>query len=254
MTVVIIEDEDLAAERLTRFVKEYDASIEIKAYLDTVKGAVKYFEENGSPDLVLLDIELGDGKSFEIFREVEVSGNIIFVTAFNEYAIQAFKYNSIDYLLKPLVKEELYFALDKFKAHQNAKKPIDLTALIEQLQPQTDKEYKTRFLVKKGSRYFSIEAKNVAHVYTRERVHYLKTFDSADYIIENNLDELEQQLSPDTFFRVNRQFIVNYTSVKEVITWFDGKLKLIIHPESYEEIIISRLKAGDFKGWLGGSR
>jgi two-component system LytT family response regulator len=250
MTVVIIEDETLAAERLTRFVKEYDAGIEIKAYLDTVKGAVKYFEENGSPNLVLLDIELGDGKSFEIFKEVEVTSHIIFITAFNEYAIQAFKYNSIDYLLKPLVKEELFFALDKYKAQQNAIKPVDLTALIEQLQPKKDKEYKTRFLVKKGSRYFSIEAKDVAHVYTRERVHYIKTFDGADYIIENNLDELEQQLPPETFFRVNRQFIVNYKSFKEVITWFDGKLKLIIHPGSYEEIIISRLKAGDFKNWL----
>ncbi|OQP65923.1 hypothetical protein A3860_15135 [Niastella vici] len=250
MTVVIIEDEALAAERLTRFVKEYDAGIEIKAWLDTVKGAVKYFDENGSPDLVLLDIELGDGKSFEIFKEVEVTSHIIFVTAFNEYAIQAFKYNSVDYLLKPLVKEELYFALDKYKSQANAIKPVDLTALIEQLQPKAEKEYKTRFLVKKGSRYFSIEAKNVAHVYTRERVHYIKTFDGADYIIENNLDVLEQQLSPETFFRVNRQFIVNYTSVKEVITWFDGKLKLIIKPDPFEEIIISRLKAGDFKNWL----
>jgi len=250
MTVVIIEDETLAAERLTRFIKEYDAGIEIKAYLDTVKGAVKYFEENGSPDLLLLDIELGDGKSFEIFKEVEVTSHIIFVTAFNEYAIQAFKYNSVDYLLKPLVKEELYFALDKYKSQANAIKPVDLTALIEQLQPKAEKEYKTRFLVKKGSRYFSIEAKNVAHVYTRERVHYLKTFDGADYIIENNLDVLEQQLSPETFFRVNRQFIVNYASVKEVITWFDGKLKLIIKPDPFEEIIISRLKAGDFKNWL----
>lgn len=250
MTVVIIEDEALAAERLTRFVKEYDASIEIKAYLDTVKGAVAYFEENGSPDLVLLDIELGDGKSFEIFSEVEVTSHIIFITAFNDYAIQAFKYNSIDYLLKPLVKEELSFALDKYKARQNALMPVDLTALLEQLQPRAHKEYKTRFLVKKGSRFFSIEAKNVAHLYTRERVHYIKTFDGADYIIENNLDELEQQLSPETFFRVNRQFIVNYASFKEVITWFDGKLKLIIHPESYEEIVISRLKAGSFKEWL----
>jgi DNA-binding LytR/AlgR family response regulator len=250
MTVVIIEDETLAAERLTRFVKEYDAGIEIKAYLDTIKGAVAWFEENGSPDLVLLDIELGDGKSFDIFKEVEVKSHIIFVTAFNEYAIQAFKYNSIDYLLKPLVKEELFFALDKYKAHTSSIKPVDLTALIEQLQPKTEKDFKTRFLVKKGSRFFSIEAKNVAHVYTRERVHYIKTFDGADYIIENNLDVLEQQLPPDTFFRVNRQFIVNYTSVKEVITWFDGKLKLIINPASYEEIIISRLKAGDFKDWL----
>jgi two-component system, LytTR family, response regulator len=250
MTVVIIEDEALAAERLSRFVKEYDASIEIKAHLDTVKSAVAYFEANGSPDLVLLDIELGDGKSFDIFKEVEVTSHIIFVTAFNEYAIQAFKYNSVDYLLKPLVKEELFFALNKYKAQTSALQPVDLTALIDQLQPKTEKDYKTRFLVKKGSRFFSIETKNVAHVYTKERVHYIKTFDGADYIIESNLDVLEQQLSPDDFFRVNRQFIVNYTSVKEVITWFDGKLKLIIHPASYEEIIISRLKAGDFKNWL----
>ncbi|WP_207514690.1 LytR/AlgR family response regulator transcription factor [Longitalea luteola] len=250
MTVVIIEDEALAAERLSRFVKEYDAAIEIKACLDTVRSAVAWFEEKGSPDLILLDIELGDGKSFEIFKEVEVTSHIIFVTAFNEYAIQAFKYNSIDYLLKPLVKEELFFALDKYKAQTSNSKPVDLTALIEQLQPKAEKEYKSRFLVKKGSRYFSIEAANVAHIYTRERVHYIKTFDGVDYIIENNLDVLEEQLSPAIFFRVNRQFIVNYTSVKEVITWFDGKLKLMIHPAPYEEIIISRLKAGDFKNWL----
>jgi DNA-binding LytR/AlgR family response regulator len=251
MNVVIVEDEALAAQRLTRFVKEYDATIQIKAYLDTVQGAVDYFQNYPSPDLIFLDIELGDGKSFDIFKEVEVKSHIIFATAFNEYAIQAFKYNSIDYLLKPLRKEDLYFALDKYKAQTAAtKQVVDLTALIAQLQPPAPKEYKSRFLVKKGSRYFSIEAKEVAHVYTRERVHYIKTLDGTDYIIENNLDELEQQLSPETFFRVNRQFIVNYSTVKEVITWFDGKLKLIIQPASYEEIIISRLKAGEFKNWL----
>src|SRR4051794_37154174 len=152
MDVVIIEDEPLAVERVVKLLGEYDSQIEIKAVLDTVEAAVIYFEAHQSPELIFLDIELGDGKSFDIFTQVAVKSFIIFITAFNDYAIQAFKYNSIDYLLKPVKKEDLYFALDKYKVQASVQRQVvDLTALINQLQPKQAKEYKSRFLVKRGN-------------------------------------------------------------------------------------------------------
>ncbi|ULQ55944.1 LytTR family DNA-binding domain-containing protein [Flavihumibacter rivuli] len=251
LNIVIVEDEAPAAERLIKMLKEYDPAMQVQARLDTVQSAVDWFSQHGSPDLVFLDIELGDGRSFEIFSRIQINSYIIFVTAFNEYAIQAFKYNSVDYLLKPLKKNELHYALDKFRNMSGASQPtVDLAALLDNLQPKGNKVYKNRFLVKKGTRYFSIEAKEVAHVYTRDRVHFIKTKDGTDYIIDNNLDELEEQLSPDHFFRVNRQFIVNYDTIQEVHAWFDGKLKIMVKPTPFEDIVISRLKAGDFKEWL----
>lgn len=251
MHVVIIEDEALAVDRLAKLLYEYNTQVEIKAVLDTVEASVEYFKNNPSPQLIFLDIELGDGKSFEIFTQVQVKSYIIFVTAFNEYAIQAFKYNSIDYLLKPLRKEDLEFALRKYEAQTSATSPpIDLTSLIQQLQPKQTMEYKSRFLVKRGSRFSSVEAKDVAHIYTRDRVHFIKTKEGTDYIIDNNLDELEAQLSPEMFFRANRQFILNYSTITDVISWFDNKLKIVLKPASYEEIIVSRLKASEFKRWL----
>lgn len=251
MEVVIIEDEAWAVDRLANLLHEYDPHTEIKAVLDTVQGAVAYFQSHPSPPLIFLDIELGDGKSFDIFSQAEINSYIIFVTAFDEYALQAFKYNSIDYLLKPVKKEDLHFAVDKYKA-QNTRRlsSADLGQLVKQLQPGRSKEYKTRFLVKRGSHFSSVETKDVAHVYTAGRVHFIKTKEGKDYLIEYNLDELEDQLPPEMFFRANRQFILNYSTIVDVISWFDGKLKVVVKPASNEEIIVSRLKAGEFKNWL----
>lgn len=250
MKIVIIEDEQLAVDRFKQVLSEIE-SVEVLKVLDTVASSVSYLQTAPPADLLFMDIQLGDGKSFEILDEVEVRCPVIFITAFDEFAIQAFKYNSIDYLLKPVKKADLEFAIEKYK---NTRKELfdykGLAGIMSQFK-QEGREYKTRFLVKKGTRFFSINAADVAHVYTRERVQYIKTFDGKDYILDTNLDELEKQLNPRDFFRVNRQFIVNHSAVEQALAWFDGKMKLLIAPPSYEDIVISRLRANEFKKWLG---
>ena len=251
MKVLIVEDEKFAAQRLVSLLEQQPEHLEVVAILDTVASSVEYINENPLPDLVFMDIQLGDGKSFEIFKKTKIKCPVIFTTAFDEYAIQAFKYNSIDYLLKPLKKEELHFAINKYKrqAVQVAITP-DISEMLEFFKEQK-KEYRTRFLVRSGTRLFSFRANEIAFFYTKERLHYIKTFNGEDFILENNLDELETQLDPSLFFRVNRQFIVNYQCIDKVYAWFDGKIKLSVNPVSYEDIVISRLKANDFKCWLG---
>lgn len=251
MKALIIEDESPASERLIRMLKSVDDTIEIIDQLDTVERSVQYLKNNEHPDLIFLDIELGDGQSFDIFKKIKVKSHIIFITAFEEFAMKAFKYNSIDYLLKPLKKVELEFALEKYKAqHSLSKQQFDFSKILEELKG-VPRNFRTRFLIKKGTRFLPVNAEEVAFFYTKDRLHWIKTKDDADHIIENNLDELEEQLDPEKFHRVNRQFIISYTAIDKVHALFDGKLKLTARPVSYEDIIISRLRAGDFKKWLG---
>ncbi len=251
MKALIIEDEMPASDRLLRMLKEVDYPIEVVEQLDTIERSITYLKNNEQPDLIFLDIELGDGQSFDIFKRIPVKSYIIFITAFDEFTLKAFKLNSIDYLLKPLKKNELEFALEKFSnQHTVGQQPVDFLPLVEGLKVK-EPAYKNRILVKKGTRLLSVKVESIAFFYTRNRVHWLKTIDDTDYIIENNLDELESQLDPEKFHRVNRQFIINYDSIDKVNLWFDGKIKLIVKPSSPEEIIISRLRANEFKKWLG---
>lgn len=249
MNALIIEDESLAADRLIKMLHKEDEAINVLAVLDTVEKSIAYLREHPAPDVIFLDIELGDGKSFDIFEAINISAHIIFITAFDEYAIRAFKYNSIDYLLKPLKKTDLAAALTKFRQYYTLSgADIDMSAIVKALRK---KEYKTRFLIATGTKLYSINIADVAFVYTRERQHFLKTFSGGDYPVDNNLDELETQLNPEHFFRVNRQFIINHAAIDQVFAWFDGKIKLQVKPVAYEDIIISRLRATDFKKWLG---
>lgn len=248
MNVLIVEDEKLAAERLSKLVTREDESLSVVAIVDTVSKAIDYLKNNPEPDLILLDIELGDGKSFDIFEKVDVQSHIIFITAFDEYALKAFKYNSIDYLLKPLKKKDFTAALEKFKQYHAAKaNRNNISPVIRDLH---HKNFKTRFLVRQASRLVSVPVTEVAYAYTRERYHYIKTTGNLDFPIDNNLDELEEQLDPARFFRVNRQFVISYEAIDQVFSWFDSKVKLTVKPEAYEDIIISRLKANEFKKWL----
>jgi two-component system LytT family response regulator len=237
MTALIVEDEPLAAEKLIKMLSAEDESIQVTGPLDTVEKAVSYLKENPAPDIIFLDME------------VEVNSHIIFITAFDEYALRAFKYNSIDYLLKPLKRKDLSFALDKFRQHFSfTQSKSEIAGIIRQLQ---QKEYRSRFLLRQGTRLFSVHTNEVAIAYTRERLHYIRTFSDAHYLIDNNLDELEEQLDPEKFFRVNRQFIVSFNAIDQAYAWFDGKIKLMVKPAAYEDIIISRLRANDFKKWMG---
>jgi len=248
MTALIIEDEKLAAEKLERMLAGEDSTIRLTGVLDTVKRSVEWLQNNSHPDLILLDIHLGDGKSFEIFEKIDVKSYIIFITAYDEYAIKAFKYNSIDYLLKPLKKKDFSFAMEKFrKQASSGAAAANISPVINEI---NTKSYKNRFLVKQANLLISKPASEIAFAYTRERNHYIKTTSGIDYMIDNNLEELEEQLDPNDFFRVNRQFIVRYSAIDQVFPWFDNKIKLTVKPLAYEDIIISRLKATEFKKWL----
>ena len=252
MKVLVIEDEQIAASRLVDMLRELDREIEVVKILDSVESSIEFFESSTEIDLVLMDIELGDGRSFDIFEEVSIDTPIIFITAYQEHALAAFKQNSIDYLLKPLHRTELEIAISKFKKFHNKPVAMDRKLLdILKGNHASDIAFKKRFLAKLGTRLISIPVENIAYFYTKEKFQYIKTTNDEDLIIDKPLDDIESELDKDSFFRANRQFILNYNHIEKVHAWFSGKLKVQVQPASYEEIIISRLKATDFKKWLG---
>jgi DNA-binding LytR/AlgR family response regulator len=200
-----------------------------------------------------MDIELSDGQSFSIFDQVTVTSPVIFTTSYDEYAIRAFKVNSIDYLLKPVKLEDLQAAIEKFR-NLGKHLPPGPAAGIEQLLRELrrpEKEYRERFLVKSGQRYFSIDVDDIAYFYYRNRVTFLKTWKKDTYYIDYILDELEEMLSPKSFFRANRQYLLHIKSIKDIHNYFNNKLKLTVNPAAEEEILVSREKAMEFKNWMG---
>ncbi len=252
MKVLVIEDEQIAASRLVEMLRDLDRDIEVVKILDSVESSIEFFDSDPSVDLVFMDIELGDGRSFDIFEEVEIETPIIFITAYQEHALTAFKQNSIDYLLKPLHRAELETAINKYKKYHSKPVTIDKNLLeILKGNKTVEPSVKKRFLAKLGTRLISIPVENIAYFYTKEKFQYIKTIQDEDLIIDKPLDDIESELDKDSFFRANRQFILNYNNIEKVHAWFSGKLKVQVQPVSYEEIIISRLKATDFKKWLG---
>ncbi|AXY74964.1 DNA-binding response regulator [Paraflavitalea soli] len=255
MKVVIIEDEEIATRHLKTMLKEIDPDIEIVAALDSIESSIHFFSKASLLDLVLVDIELGDGQSFDIFTKVNVEAPIIFTTAYQEHVLKAFKLNSIDYLLKPVNKEELTSAILKYKKiHARPKQPFheyDLSSISKGKAEAREGIFKTRYLAKNGTRLISIAQQDIAYFYTKDRLQYIKTKGNDDYVIDKRLDEIETEIDAQVFFRANRQFIINYENIEKVHTWFSGKLKVQVKPLSYEEIIVGRLKANDFKKWLG---
>jgi len=252
MQVAIIEDESVARQHLQSMLTEIDSNITIAVTLDSIEASVKYFESNPGIDLVFMDIELGDGQSFDIFKSVSIESPIIFITAYQEHALKAFKLNSVDYLLKPVDKNELSGAISKYrKLHVAQKRKLhdNILSLLDKV--ENFGQGRSRYLAKSGTRLISVLTEDISYFYTKERLQFIKTIKGEDYIIDKRLDEIETELDPKTFFRVNRQFILNYNSIHKVHTWFSGKLKVAVQPEAYEEIIISRLKAAEFKKWLG---
>lgn len=253
MKVVIIEDEEIAAERLTALIKRYDASIEVTEIIDSVKNAVKYLSSNPFPDLMFVDIHLGDGLSFQIFEDVKVNTPIIFTTAFDEYAIQAFKLKSIDYLLKPVRQEELNSAIDKYKNWNmdGPKQELGLTALYELVQKKIP-EYKNRFSITIGQKLKTIGIDEAAYFYAEGNIVYLVTKANQQYPVDFTLESLCKQLNPNDFFRINRQYIVKLGSIENVHIYPKSKLKLSLFPAVKDEIFVSVDKVVKFKEWLEG--
>lgn len=246
MRVIIIEDEEVAARTVRRMINEYDSEIDILCTLKSISSVVKWFSNNAAPDLIFMDIQLSDGKCFEIFSQIEISTPVIFTTAFDEYAIKAFEINSIHYLLKPISQEKLTKAIDKYKKVDQLKPGnIDIYKFIE----ASMNKYKDRFLVKLGQQLIPIEISEISY-FIKDELVYLVTSDNRKYPINYSLDELERILNPSNFFRINRQFITRVSAIKKIHQHFKGRLKIELYPATDTEIIISQEKVAPFKDFM----
>ena len=250
MTTIIIEDEKPAARRLSRLLEELD--VEVSNMLHSVEEAINWFRNNEHPDLIFLDIQLSDGLSFEIFDEVEVKSSIIFTTAYDEYALQAFKLNSIDYLLKPIDDEELEVAVKKFRALKPTlrKLALDFEDIKKLLVNPIEREYKKRFTVRVGQHLKIINADEVESFYSENKGTYAATTDGRNYLLDTTLENLEMELDPKIFFRVSRKFYVNVNHIKDIISYTNSRLQIKLNHFSEQEIIVSRERVRDFKLWL----
>ncbi len=248
MKVLIIEDESAAANRLAKLIQEIDPSIEVVEQLDSIESSVNWLEKHGAPDLLFMDIHLADGSSFEIFRFVKLDKPVIFTTAYDEYALQAFKVNAIDYLLKPLKKSELEQAINKYR---NLQKPAEMNyqALANSL--QSDK-YNFRFLIRFGQNIKVVEFRDAAYFYTEDKITFIVTKEGKRYPVEPSLEKLEEMADPRAFFRINRQFIINIESIKEMYAYSKSRVKLKLDPPTDKETIVSTERSPVFKKWLVG--
>ncbi len=253
MKIVIIEDEYPAAERLEKLLKKLNPKIEIVAVLDSVASARKWFREPEQTDLILSDIQLSDGLSFQIFEEYPTHSPVIFITSYDEYAIKAFRVKSIDYLLKPIKLPELAEAIRKYEQLRDEFSPKSYARKLEILLDSLDiarRPYKTRFLVKNAGQLLPLSQESVAYFYSANDITCLIGTDGQQYLADYKLEELEALLDPILFFRLNRQFIVKISAVQKVHAYFNGKLKVNLTPASTQEAVVSREKAPAFKAWL----
>jgi two-component system response regulator LytT len=257
MDVLVIEDEELAVRKLTKLMKDVDNSIRIVGTAASVRASVQWLQNNATPDLILMDIELADGQSFEIFEQTPVESPVIFTTSYDEYALRAFKVNSIDYLLKPIKRHELEASLEKHRKLRNPAEPetggkMAIDALVQQLRQQIQPaEYRKRFLVKHLSQWMPVEVADIAYFYSEEGVSLFRTRTNQKFSVDYTLDELEAMLDPLQFFRANRQFIVDINCVQQIHPYFNNKLKLTLKPAPEEEVLVSRERATEFKKWMG---
>ena len=251
MKVVIVEDEIAASENLTYILNSIDPSIEVLKVLDSVKSAVAYFIEHTEAELIFMDIHLADGISFEIFEKVTINAPVIFTTAYDQYAIQAFKVNSVDYLLKPIDEEELSQAIEKFKKTVNIEKPLNnqIEGMLAFLQTN-NKTYKASYLVQKRDELIPVRTKDIAYFYIDTGVVKAITFSNESYILNKKLEDIEEELNPKDFHRVNRQFILNRNAVTTINFYFNSKLIINVTPSFNERIVASKAKASDVKNWL----
>jgi DNA-binding LytR/AlgR family response regulator len=250
MNILLIEDERPAAIRLRQLVLELLPDAKIFGNLDSITAAVDWLQSNSAPDLIFCDIQLADGLSFEIFERVKVSSPIIFTTAFDQYAIKAFKLNSVDYLLKPIDPKELANAIEKFY-DLKIRSGIDLGQIKELLQPQ-QKDYKSRFMVKIGEKIQSVLTSETAFFYSEERITFLQTLEGKKYILDYTLDQLEEMLDPKQFFRLNRKYIASFGAITEIHTYSNSRLKIKLSDCADNDILVSREKVGALKEWLDG--
>lgn len=253
MKILIIEDEQLAADKLIKLIHQCDPGIEILDQLETIEDSVEWFANQAAPDLLFLDIHLADGLSFEIFEQVSVQCPIIFTTAYDQYAIRAFKTKSIDYLLKPVKLSDLKQALEKYKdlfGQQNTPDFSEEMHALATLIQGKEKIYKSRFLVKVGNVIKTIPVEEIAYFFFEDRTTLLMTKNKHKYPVKHTLDELEEILDPHQFNRANRQFIISIDAIQKIHPWFKGRLKLDLTPSQSIDLVVSSEKTKQFKEWL----
>ena len=250
MKILIIEDEPRAASSLEKIIKELKGDAEIIAKCQSIASAVKQLSEHAAPDLIFMDIQLADGLSFEIFKQVDVISPVVFCTAFDEYSIQAFKQNGIDYILKPFSLEDIESALDKVEQLSNFYKDKgqpDFSALIARLNAPAGK---SSFLVFQAQKYITIPTDNIAFFCVKNSATCIMTMDQKEYVINQSLDQVADQVDPIQFFRMNRQYLVNFKAIKQVEPFFMRKLYVMLHFDTKEKILVNKEKAPRLLGWM----
>ena len=250
MNIIIIEDEKPAARLLQRKVEKLN--LKVNTLLHSVEESIEWFSKNEHPDLIFLDIQLSDGLSFEIFEKVDIRSAVIFTTAYDEYALKAFKLNSIDYLLKPIDEDDLEIAVDKYKSRVQKSEALqlDFEQIRRMLSNPVEKAYKSRFTVKIGQHLKVIATEEIECFYSENKGTYIHTTENRDYLIDTTLEVLENEMNPKDFFRVSRKFIVPLKSIKEIVLYSNSRLKVILPTYKGDEVIVSREKVGDFKDWI----
>ena len=249
MKVIIIEYEKPSARRLQRMLKTLD--IEAQTMLHSVEDAIRWFELNEHPDLIFLDIQLSDGLSFEIFEAVEIKSAVIFTTAYDEYALQAFKLNSIDYLLKPIDTEELSLSVKKYSERLSQQAvTLDISDIKKLLVNSFEREYKKRFSVKVGQHLKLINIDEIECVYSENKGTYVHTREGRNYMLDSTLEHLEQELDPNLFFRINRKFFVHIKAIKDMVSYTNSRLQIKLNTYKEQDVIVARERVKDFKNWL----
>ncbi|MBC7935730.1 MAG: response regulator transcription factor [Rhizobacter sp.] len=252
MRVYIIEDEIPAANQLRKLLQQQNSAIAIVHTSDSVESSVQYLQGCPALDIIFMDIQLADGLSFDIFEQVAIKTPVIFTTAFDQYTLKAFKVNSIDYLLKPIDEAELEKSLDKYYNFYQQKQQENFSDKMMKLMKEMKfVKYKERLLIKRGQQLSYLKTGNTAYCFADGKLCYAVDFNGTKYLLENNLGQLEEQLQPSAFYRINRHLLVNIEAVKKVHTWLGGRLKIDIAPSTNAETVVSRERVNGFKEWLG---
>lgn len=253
MRVLIIEDEMIAAQRLQEMILDIDNSLEIIERLDSISSSISWLSSNTAPDLIFMDIQLADGLSFEIFEKIDTDSPIIFTTAFDQYAIKAFKLNSLDYLLKPIVLSDLKNAIEKFKKDVNKQSlnMVETKQLIDALSLQSRQKYKEQFVVKVGDHIKTVQVSEIKYIYSQDKTTYAQPKDDHKYILDYTLDQIETLIDSNDFFRINRKYIIKQSQIADIIIFSNSRLKLEIKDDKgQEDMIVARDRVSDFKKWL----
>ena len=250
MNIIIIEDEKPSARRLQRMLARLDLNTEIM--LHSVEESIAWFQNNKHPDLIFLDIQLSDGLSFEIFEAIDILSAVIFTTAYDEYALQAFKLNSIDYLLKPIDEDELVIAVSKYKLRTPKQQTVtlDFSDIKKLLVNPLEREYKKRFSIKIGQHLKLINIDEIECFYSENKGTYLYTTEGRNYLLDTTLEQLEHELEPQQFFRINRKFFVNIQAIKDMVSYTNSRIQIKLKSFKEQDVIVARERVKDFKAWL----